>query len=258
MRAPPCGTVELGQPVGRLGAVDLEGTCGGSGHLSRRPHHSRSGSVRRGARRKRSTRCSSNRRPRRPPTSSPRRRVQRAEFVQPDPLPVVDAPRRTRGALGRAARVRAADGLAGRRAGQRRRATDRCSTPRSSRRSCPRVPKAARCWRCRPTSRGLREQRASTDATLVAAKAAQERAARAASEAAAHAKREADRRAEEAAARAREEAKAERRARELAEKRAQEEAERRAEAEKRARHEAERLAKEAADRGTRRSGCPRA
>ena len=94
----------------------------------------------------------------------------------------------------------------------------------------------------------LREQRASTDATLVAAKAAQERAARAASEAAAHAKREADRRAEEAAARAREEAKAERRARELAEKRAQEEAERRAEAEKRARHEAERLAKEAADR----------
>jgi hypothetical protein len=94
----------------------------------------------------------------------------------------------------------------------------------------------------------LREQRASTDATLVAAKAAQERAARAASEAAAHAKREADRRADEAAARAREEAKAERRARELAEKRAQEEAERRADAEKRARHEAERLAKEAADR----------
>jgi hypothetical protein len=94
----------------------------------------------------------------------------------------------------------------------------------------------------------LREQRASTDATLVAAKAAQERAARAASEAAAHAKREADRRAEEAAARAREEAKAERRAREQAEKRAQDEAERRAEAEKRARREAERLAKEAADR----------
>ena len=91
----------------------------------------------------------------------------------------------------------------------------------------------------------LREQRASTDATLVAAKAAQERAAQAASEAAAHAKREADRRAEEAAARAREEAKAERRARELAEKRAQQEAERRAEAETRARQEAERLAKEA-------------
>ena len=94
----------------------------------------------------------------------------------------------------------------------------------------------------------LREQRASTDATLVAAKVAQERAARAASEAAAHAKREADRRAEEASARAREEAKAERRAREQAEKRAQEEAERRAETEKRARREAERLAKEAADR----------
>ena len=94
----------------------------------------------------------------------------------------------------------------------------------------------------------LRLQRASTDATLVAAKAAQERAARAASEAAAHAKREADRRAEEASARAREEAKAERRAREQAEKRAQEEAERRAETEKRARQEAERLAKEAADR----------
>ena len=94
----------------------------------------------------------------------------------------------------------------------------------------------------------LREQRASTDATLVAAKVAQERAARAASEAAAHAKREADRRAEEASARAREEAKAERRAREQAEKRAQEEAERRAETEKRARRDAERLAKEAADR----------
>jgi hypothetical protein len=94
----------------------------------------------------------------------------------------------------------------------------------------------------------LREQRASTDATLVAAKAAQERAAQAASEAAALAKREADRRAEEAAARAREEAKAERRARELAEKRAQQEAERRAEAETRARQEAERLAKEAAER----------
>lgn len=94
----------------------------------------------------------------------------------------------------------------------------------------------------------LRQQRESTDATLVAAKAAQERAARAASEAAAHAKREADRRAEEAAARAREEARAERRARELAEKRAQEEAERRADTEKRARHEAERLAKAAADR----------
>ena len=94
----------------------------------------------------------------------------------------------------------------------------------------------------------LREQRASTDATLVAAKAAQERAARAASEAAAHAKREADRRAEEAAARAREEAKAERRAREMAEKRAQEEAERRAETEKRARLDAERMAREAADR----------
>ena len=90
----------------------------------------------------------------------------------------------------------------------------------------------------------LREQRASTDATLVAAKVAQERAAHAASEAAAHAKREADRRADEAAARAREEAKAERRARELAEKRAQQEAERRAEAETRARLEAERLAKE--------------
>ena len=90
----------------------------------------------------------------------------------------------------------------------------------------------------------LREQRASTDATLVAAKAAQERAAQAASEAAAHAKREADRRADEAAARAREEAKAERHARELAEKRAQQEAERRAEAETRARLEAERLAKE--------------
>lgn len=94
----------------------------------------------------------------------------------------------------------------------------------------------------------LREQRASTDATLVAAKAAQERAAKAAAEAAAHAKREADRRADEAAARAREEARAERRARELAEKRAQEEAERRAEAEQRARQEAERLARQAADR----------
>ncbi len=94
----------------------------------------------------------------------------------------------------------------------------------------------------------LREQRASTDATLVAAKAAQERAAKAASEAAAHAKREADRRADHAAARAREEAKAERRARELAEKRAQEEAERRAEAEQRARQDAERLVRQAADR----------
>lgn len=94
----------------------------------------------------------------------------------------------------------------------------------------------------------LREQRASTDATLVAAKAAQERAARAASEAAAHAKREADRRAEEASARAREEATAARRARELAERRAQDEAERRAEAEKRARAEAERKARQAADR----------
>jgi hypothetical protein len=94
----------------------------------------------------------------------------------------------------------------------------------------------------------LREQRASTDATLVAAKAAQERAAIAASEAAAHAKREADRRADEAASRAREEAKAERRARELAEKRVQEEAQRRAETEKRARQDAERLAREAADR----------
>ncbi len=94
----------------------------------------------------------------------------------------------------------------------------------------------------------LRLQRASTDATLVAAKATQERAARAASEAAVQAKREADRRAEEAAARAREEARAERRAREQAEKRAQEEAARRAEAEKRARQEAERLAREAADR----------
>jgi len=91
----------------------------------------------------------------------------------------------------------------------------------------------------------LRQQRASTDATLVAAKAAQERAAQAASEAAAHAKREADRRAEDAAARARDEAKAERHARELAEKRAQQETERRAEAETRARQEAERLAKEA-------------
>jgi hypothetical protein len=86
----------------------------------------------------------------------------------------------------------------------------------------------------------LRQQRASTDATLVAAKAAQERAAQAASEAAAHAKREADRRAEEA--------KAERRARELAEKRAQQEAERRADVETRARQEAQRLAKEAAER----------
>lgn len=94
----------------------------------------------------------------------------------------------------------------------------------------------------------LREQRASTDATLVAAKAAQERAAKAASDAAAHAKREAERRAEEAAARAREEARAERRARELAEKRAQAEAERRAEAEQRARQAAERLARQAAER----------
>lgn len=94
----------------------------------------------------------------------------------------------------------------------------------------------------------LRQQRESTDATLVAAKAAQERAAKAASDAAAHAKREADRRAEEATERARDEARAERRARELAEKRAQEEAERRVDAEKRARHEAERLAKAAADR----------
>ena len=101
----------------------------------------------------------------------------------------------------------------------------------------------------------LRQQRASTAATLVAAKAAQERAARAASEAAAHAKREADRRADEAADRAREEARAERRARELAEKRAQEEAQRRAEAEKRARHEAQRLAKEAADRAREEAGA---
>ncbi|MBK5297628.1 MAG: hypothetical protein JJE40_10760, partial [Vicinamibacteria bacterium] len=101
----------------------------------------------------------------------------------------------------------------------------------------------------------LRQQRASTDATLVAAKATQERAARAASEAAAHAKREADRRAEEAADRAREEAKAERRARELVEQRAQEEAERRAEAEKRARHEAQRLAREAADRAREEAGA---
>ena len=85
----------------------------------------------------------------------------------------------------------------------------------------------------------LRQQRETTDATLLAAKATQERAARAASEAAAQARREADRRAEESAARAKEEAIAERKAREAAEKRAAEEAERRAEAERLAREQAE-------------------
>ncbi len=103
----------------------------------------------------------------------------------------------------------------------------------------------------------LRQQRETTDATLLAAKATQERAARAASEAAAQARREADRRAEESAARAREEAIAERKAREAAEKRAAEEAERRAEAERLAREqaqqriEAERRAREDAERQAR-------
>jgi hypothetical protein len=94
----------------------------------------------------------------------------------------------------------------------------------------------------------LRQQRASTDASLVAAKAAQERAAKTASETAERSRREADRRAEQAAARAREEAEAERRARALAEERAKQEAERRREAERRAREDAERLIREAAER----------
>jgi hypothetical protein len=103
----------------------------------------------------------------------------------------------------------------------------------------------------------LRQQRETTDATLLAAKTAQERAARAASEAAAQARREADRRAEESAARAKEEAIAERKAREAAEKRAAEEAEKRAEAERLAREqaeqrvEAERRAREDAERQAR-------
>ena len=173
--------------------------------------------------------------------------IHHAEFVQPDPLPVVDAPSEPEEP---SAALRAFEQPTVLPVVEPVGEAEPRIVPDSEivKAKLPTRAESGALLALQADVARLREQRASTDASLVAAKAAQERAARAASEAAAHAKREADRRAEEAAARARDEAKAERRARELAEKRAQEEAERRADAEKRARQDAERLAKEAADR----------